>query len=446
MSGAVGAGRSPPASPPSTKIGYTLCMPLLRGEQREPRMTSVFQRLYFDSSVLIGAKWPIGSAQLNTLATLARDVDVELFLPEPVAQELEAHWIRKFCEVCSQARSRVDKIAEWIFPVSVEFPALTLPDEAAVRADYRRAAEGLQEKLNLKSSPATTRPTAHFFDLAVRHHPPFGEQGRGFQDAVILFSVIDHLRAAEGVVAGLLTSDEMLGHPESLGLAREAGVVIEGFNKMEQVMALLTGRLRVARRERWEQDCQAAEAALTAARQQIQDFVAENLSVSERDLGLWSRLVTVRELQIERLLSVRTPFPPERVEGQEVPINFDLEVLISALVERPLFDLRALRPPPRIRKGEIAPRSILGEIFGSTGSTMFGSTGDQELIEQPVRTIVEVEASAIFRDGRYTDLTLREVRIKPTTGLSAALLSPYFPPSIGQGGGATGETGSPEVR
>lgn len=396
-------------------------------ERREPKATRVFQRLYFDSNVLIRARWPTGSAELETLATLGRDVGVELFLPEPVAQELDAHWLREFRRARSRASSGVGEFDKLVAQVSSQRPALTLPNEGAVRADYGQAVQAIQRRLDLKRSPATARPTAVFFDLAVRRAPPFGDEGRGFQDAVILFSVIDHLRAADaaGVVAGLVTGDKMLGDPEARRLVQAEGVVIEVFEDMEPVIGRLTGRLAVTQKELWERDCRAAATALRAAMPRIQEFISANLDVSQRELALVNPLVAFPAVEILNLGNVRTPFPPERTEGDSVAITFDAEVVLSIVIEMPVFDwldLARWRQPPRIKVGWIAPEPRAEPRVPFN----LRSTGP-DLLEQRAPRIVEVEASATFRGGQYTDVTPRAVRIKPAPGLSEALRNPYLP-------------------
>ena len=45
----------------------------------------------------------------------------------------------------------------------------------------------------------TTRPLSEFFEMAIQNVPPFvpdkGKKGKGFQDAVVLASVLEHLKA-----------------------------------------------------------------------------------------------------------------------------------------------------------------------------------------------------------------------------------------------------------
>lgn len=115
----------------------------------------MFHRLYFDSNVLIRARWPTGSAELETLATLARDVGVELFLPEPVAQELEGHWLREVRKARDRAHAGVREVGKVLNAVSDRRPTLTLPAEADVLADWSCPGSVDGEGLSPDSCPVT---------------------------------------------------------------------------------------------------------------------------------------------------------------------------------------------------------------------------------------------------------------------------------------------------
>jgi hypothetical protein len=63
-----------------------------------------FRRIYFDTSALREAGWPHVSARLEQLLSLARHLTVRAFLPEPVARELEEHWLREFDEKMARVK------------------------------------------------------------------------------------------------------------------------------------------------------------------------------------------------------------------------------------------------------------------------------------------------------------------------------------------------------
>jgi len=54
-----------------------------------------FERIYFDTNALWADRWPNASPSLLTLLGVARVIDVQCIIPEPVGIELEEKWIRE---------------------------------------------------------------------------------------------------------------------------------------------------------------------------------------------------------------------------------------------------------------------------------------------------------------------------------------------------------------
>jgi hypothetical protein len=67
-------------------------------------------RIYLESNVLIESQWPRVSVKLRELIGLARAVNIEISVPEPVQTEVEAHFFRVVQEAERNIRASIVSI------------------------------------------------------------------------------------------------------------------------------------------------------------------------------------------------------------------------------------------------------------------------------------------------------------------------------------------------
>src|SRR5438874_427357 len=132
-------------------------------DESEPRL---FDRIYLDSVPLTASRWPHVSAALRNLLELAADFKLPVIIPAPVDWEQEAQFQREY--VGAQKR---------------------------FRDAYRKAVAAAKDREHIQTIPLTSCSLEELFRLLLNRERPFDEKGRGLGDAVILFSVIDDLRA-----------------------------------------------------------------------------------------------------------------------------------------------------------------------------------------------------------------------------------------------------------
>ncbi len=76
--------------------------------------------------------------------------------------------------------------------------------------EYGKKVEELRREWSIGSSSIDSEYFDALFRMAIDHDALFREQGRGFQDAVILFSAIDDLSKHPATPGALLTRDSGL--------------------------------------------------------------------------------------------------------------------------------------------------------------------------------------------------------------------------------------------
>ena len=357
-----------------------------------------FNRIYFDANPLIAAGWPRLSAELENILLLARIFQVALFLPQAVELELEEHWLREFDKKCGEVTSRVGKLKKYAVAVVTDNFSLALPDRNRVRNEYCTKVRALKEKWAVEAVPLTSRPLDEIFRMAIRREHPFQEEGKGFQDAVILLSVIDHLRGAPGQVGAFVSQDTDFKEQDLAKLAGSVGVQVRLYKTIGEISYVLVGQLREVIKSTWEQDQRHAADVLNTMLPQIEEFITRNLEIPEWHWGLVGKIAAVPRLEVTCIKSVQTPLPSEQKDGQPVrKISFETEVNLHVVIE-------SFPPPSPLKVGEESPSRVLEAVLA-------GLQGPKREI-RVLQRVVEVEATAAIVNNEYRDIQFVSARLK----------------------------------
>jgi len=86
-----------------------------------------FKRVYVDSEPLLAAPWPKFSKPLETALRLCQQFSVEVVLPAPVLEQLEAHWQRDLREALNTAAGSRSRVGRFFARVGLNIPPDHLP-------------------------------------------------------------------------------------------------------------------------------------------------------------------------------------------------------------------------------------------------------------------------------------------------------------------------------
>ena len=236
--------------------------------------------------------------------------------------------------------------------------------------------------------------------MAICDEPPFQERDVGFQDTVIYLSVVDHLVKESGHVGAFISQDGIFSDPRVLDHAKATGVSIEVYPNIEAVYKELDNRLEAAMKRAWDQDRKRTEDALTQRLSDIQKFLSENLEISENALGFGGSILAVRNVEVQRVRNVQTPFLLDRKENEPVRISFEIELTVALEVARSYIP----QTPSRLKVGQEAPRPEMRSLREILAVPM------QE--ERVLPWLAEAEAAAAPDDKDYRNIQLLSVRSK----------------------------------
>ena len=290
---------------------------------------------------------------------------------------------------------------------------MNLDDVVSVKKDaalaaYRERAKNLKEEWKIETVPLTLRATDELFRMAVCGEPPFQEKDVGFQDTIIYFSVLDHLLKEPKQVGAFISQDRIFSYLRILDHAKAAGVSIEVYTNIEDVYKELDNRLEVVMKQAWDSDRKRAQDALAQRLSDIQKFLSENLEISEDDLGFGRSILAVRNLKVNKIRNVETPFLLDRKENEPVRISFEIELTVTLEVERPYIPQNWLH----VSKWD---RRLLDLKLYSWEKILTLPMQEERMFPW----LAEAEATVASDDKEYKNIQFSSVRSK---GQNAALI------------------------
>jgi hypothetical protein len=187
--------------------------------------TPPFGVLYFDSNILLANHWPQPLPTLANTFELARWWNISACLPAPVLEEVENHWLRELHDSVTVLRSARGKVLKAARPVEVAVSDVGV-DIRILHENYQEMAANAIETLGVSVVEFTRRSAEEIFGHATRYRRPFAakSEGKGFQDAVILLSILDNLNQHPDLSAVFVTNDRDFDDVD-------CGVFVPGFHR-----------------------------------------------------------------------------------------------------------------------------------------------------------------------------------------------------------------------
>src|SRR5579864_3660496 len=270
-----------------------------------------FQGVYLDTNVMRGKQWPLPSILLNNFLRLAELCEINRFLPEPVLKEAEEHWFREVKEQIGGLSRAAEQLARLARPVECG-PKVEHPSAETLLEKYRELVDTSVKKYGITRTPFTKRTVEEVFGFATKYLLPFGPkgEGKGFQDAVIILSVLDHLNASPTDKAFFITSDK-----DFSGMNLDS--FIPGFNSNRcQIITLDMAFEFLSKRyfqesifKQYNQERENALKAAEAICPEISEFVQSRVTVDMLKSGLGGKIVNILSFDGALPILVETPLP-----------------------------------------------------------------------------------------------------------------------------------------
>jgi predicted nucleic acid-binding protein len=332
--------------------------------------------VYLDTNVLIDLSHGDTSVDFIELRSLLELHHVGLFVPETVVKEFIQYRIKDTLDQIERLKAASRKIGRLLGrdPLSHEEPQ-------DVEATINEKMMNYLRDTGIEMVKTPDIPLETLIDMAVKKQPPFEEKGeKGFRDAVILFSIIDHMKTNIFSDAILVSVDPIFNHKEIIDRFKEKGqnvLIGKSFAEAkDQVKRQMDANLRVQGTQRKKD----IKSFLNTQFETISDYVLKNAGSTEDFLkgeflasgtfsGAIKKVLAIRPREISDAICgyLKKSEPPEEgCESITFSVSTELDLLVeqhgmlTALAKRPRFKLSAPEGLEKLRSGY--PESALRQI------------------------------------------------------------------------------------
>ena len=295
-----------------------------------------FNALYLDTNVLVRSQWPSPSVRLHNALSLASWWGVPVFLPRPVLMEAEEHWIRAVQNKVTGLDGAADQLERIARPINARIKSEHLPVERLVE-DYHAVVETAMAEYRMHLCPFTKASAEEMFNLAVRYIHPFEleQQGKGFQDAVIFSSVLQHLKANPDLIGILVTADDVFHKTKPAEFEAEIPDARLRVCDLDRAYELLWSPY-------WDEtvtkpyavERENAKLAAEAAIPVLKDFITAHLSESMLKAGAFDRVLKLSAVGEVKVMYVQTPLPKPEQPNRRVRVAIAASAECTAVVEK----------------------------------------------------------------------------------------------------------------
>ena len=302
-----------------------------------------FNAIYLDSNILIANRWPNPTPALYNLLRLAHWWKITPYVPEPVLEEVESHWFRGVADAAQVLASAARKFCKIAAPIRCEV-TLKHSEIEELRGQFRDAAGRAIADLEISRVDYTQRPTHDLFRHATRYIRPFAKdgEGRGFQDATILLSVIDHVCAHSDVSGVLVTNDGDFKRLDYRAFSPDFDLRRLDVQNFDTVFKLLVHpyvdetRIKPYRKLR-----ESAERLAGAKLADIREFISSRLTIDMVKPGPADTIQELVEVNDVRVLQLEVPFPDVGTVMGSIDVTIKVLATFRALVSTDIASLRA---------------------------------------------------------------------------------------------------------
>jgi hypothetical protein len=233
-------------------------------------LISDFDFAYFDTSVLRGANWPVLSARLEEVLSLAKRLNKTIVIPDLVLKELKRQSIEPFKDKCEKLKT----IAE---NVGVDLTSHLSEASQQFKEGYDGTVTKLLSSRGIETCPLPTVELSGLVDAAVQRELAFEDSGKGFQDTVIFLSVVQHLqhKARKGIP---VSTDKIF--EERREALRERLPALDFANSLESLSGHLKNTLTDLDQQRLERLRNTAVQSLSSQLTELQAWLTAHLKSS----------------------------------------------------------------------------------------------------------------------------------------------------------------------
>jgi len=322
---------------------------------RDKRKILLSDAVYLDTNVLIDLSHGDTNVDFIGLRSLLELDNVGLFVPETVVKEFIQHRLKDTLDQIERLKAASRKIGRLLSrdPIAHEEPQ-------DVEATISEKMMNYLQNAGIEVIRTPNIPLETLIDMAVKKQPPFEEKGeKGFRDAVILFSIMDHMTANSFSNAILVSVDPIFTHNEVIDRFKEKGqniLIGKSFAEAkDQVKKKIDTNLRAQREKKKKIMISFLNTKSEIIFDYIlkiagasEDFVKGEFLASRSFSGAIKKVLAIRPKEVSNAVCghlIKEEPPEKGYESITFSVSTELDLLVeqhgmlTALAKRPRFKL-----------------------------------------------------------------------------------------------------------
>jgi hypothetical protein len=362
------------------------------------------EAVYLDTNVLRQVSHGVSNVDFIELRKHLDSIKASLFVPDVVVKEWIQQRVEEVLKQIENLRKGFHNLGHLLnrepgkYEESEEF-------EATLEREMRQYLDSAG--IELVPTPKNIQVET-FIEMAVKKVAPFKREGeKGFRDAIILFTIIEHMKGSGYRDAILLSADKIFAEDAVTTRLKNNGLNVLVAKNLADANGQMKKQIDAAVKSFIEEEEQTIKAFLVEHSDQIFDYVLKNAQVSESFLSRREGLIGM-DFSVEAVLAVR-PKEISKVslghtvsnetlpEGVE-PITFSVSTEFDLHVREYGLSWLWFFNQPKFPLSE--PESFPKTKFRSPAPSVEQRTVTRE---------ITVEATILKADDGYSDLQLLRV-------------------------------------
>jgi hypothetical protein len=350
-----------------------------------------YNAIYFDSNELLANGWPEPSVRLSNLLHIGRWWNLQSFIPQPVLDETKAHWRRGVEANISKLNSvkkELERVARPIVSdVHIEYTSI---DEMS--RQYEEIREKAMKNFMISVIPYPHREVYFFFKRATKYVMPFEKdrEGKGFQDAVILQSVLDHLHSQSDLNGVLITMDGGMKQAQIREFLPKFDSSRLRFTTLDETWhSLFEYHFDQNVVQPWTEERKNALTAVEALEHLWREFLASNLTEPMLRAGGFVQPMTV--IKLLSVDSVKVTFVDTPIPDLDADPDRSVRILIALTAECTAI----------VRKEQFG---FFSSMFGGIEKSDIQSTAPPEIVQEKASWSGGIRATANVVSHQFQDI------------------------------------------
>ena len=356
--------------------------------------------IWLDTNVLRRWNLRLKTQEADKFFKIMQSWDFRVLIPSVVFEELIQHYVREALDQLPKIETLRPKLQSLEIP-TIQGPWVNAPPN--LESHYRELLTARCGERSIEIIPVSQISAERLLGLSVRRTPPFqGKEGeRGFRDALILFSMLEHTKKSKLTDLFLISDDGIFEENEVSVLATEYGIRLFVYKSVDDFIRSLNAQVDAYVRKVQEKKEDRVRDFLIAQKSQIQEFIERTGEFDSRFLldPLFGEVRKIVGISVDDIGTVSVFDVAGDTEGvRSLLVTFGVRLKVELEADRSWF----IPPEPKRYRLGVEPEEPVHQ-FGPPR---------REVITVEREVDCEATAKEQIEQGTITDLDLKEVKTR----------------------------------